>query len=515
MPKKSILKKTFQFGYLTFISRILGIIRDILKIRFLGVSAMSDAFIMAYRIPNFLRKIFAEGALSSSSVPVFVKLQRSKNKKLINNTMSASFLFFEGIVALLCIFAFLFPHIVIKMVAPGFSPEQVSYAIPFVRILFPFIFFVSSSALLAAALQSIHHFFAPAFGPIILNIFFIGSLLICLYFNKDVLFLCKGIILGGSANFLLHLIIYFRYHFNFGSISREAIVHFKTILKKFIPCLLGVGIIEINLLVDSIIASFLPKGSISVLTYSNRFMQIPLGVFAVGFATVLLPYFSRITLYAPKRLKFYLLETMKFSTWVIMPAIFFLIHSAEHLFLLLFRNKATPAQMLEAQVLLTIYASGLIFFSVNKILVNIFYSLKDTKTPTIGTVVATVVNVICNIVGIYFWGSYGIAAATVSSGFTLTLFCLIYLYKKHNILFLSKRYFSFFIKYLLQFIIGMSLFYGMHICASSYLKQIQYSHFFLSDWGYWLFTIPLFLFTMGFMFLTKKIHRIKLYFLDK
>jgi len=514
MEKKAILKKTIQFGSFTFISRILGIIREILQIRFLGISAMSDAFITAFRIPNVLRKVFAEGALSSASIPVLEKLQRKNDQKLINSTMSATFLFFEGIVGLICLFAFLFPSIIVKVIAPGFSAEQISYAIPFVRILFPFIFFISSCALLAAALQSIYHFFAQAFGPIILNIFYVSSLLTCLYFNKDILFLSKGIILGGAANFLFHLILYFTYNFNFGKITRAAIEQFKLILKKFLPCLLGVGIVEINMFADTMIVSFLPIGSTSLLTYATRFIQMPVGMFAVGFATILLPYFSRIVLYAPKRLKFHLLETTKFVTWVVAPTMFFLMFVSEKLFFHLFSGKATVAQIIETKFVLIVYATGLVFFSLNKVLVNIFYSLKDTTTPTIGASIAAVVNFVCNIIGVYFWGSYGIATGTVISGLTLTIFCFVYLNKKHDVIFYGKKYLSFLYRYVFQLATSVILFYISHFFIFKYLQQTPYSDFFTAGLGYWLFTIPLFLLTMVFMFFTKRLYKIKIYFLD-
>ena len=209
LTKRSILKKTAQFGVTTFISRIFGIIREILKVRFLGIGAIADAFIIAEKIPHLLRKIFAEGALSASFVPVFVRKVKTKELENPNGLMTISFLFFEGIVFLLCLFVFFFPHIVLKIIAPGFSSEQIGYAIPFLRILFPLIFFISSSALFAGALNAVNHFFIPAFGPVLLNIFYISSLLICLKFGLSVYYLCVGVLLGGLCMFLMHMITYF------------------------------------------------------------------------------------------------------------------------------------------------------------------------------------------------------------------------------------------------------------------------------------------------------------------
>ena len=515
MSRKNILKKTIEFGYWTLTSRFLGIIREMLQVRFLGVSAISDAFITAFRIPNFLRKIFAEGALSAASVPVIVKIQHKEGNEDVSRLMSASFLFFEGIVALLCIFAVLFPHLVVKAIAPGFSPEQITYAIPFLRILFPLIFFLSSSALLAGALHSVNHFFAPAFGPVVLNIFYIGGLLLCLYHGKDVMFLSKGILVGGFANFILHLIFYLKYNFRFSEITKHAIDNFKIILKKFVPCLLGVSIIEVNLFLDSVIGSFLPQGAITILFYGNRFMNIPLGSFAIAFSTVLLPHFSRVVLYAPKRMNFYLLETAKFVSWVILPAMLFLMYTSKELFDLMLKGRATPEQLTEAKMILIIYSSGLIFFSINKILVNMFYALKDTKTPTIASLIATITNLVCNVIGLLLFGSRGIAGATVISGITLTTLSIYFLHKKYKSCFYGKRYLSFFCKSIMQLTTCALFFLFSHKVTFLLIEQHAKHPFFFSTWGYWLFTIPLFLLTMVLMLYTKNVFRIRLYFLDK
>src|SRR3989304_7745755 len=152
LSKKSILKKTAQVSLLTFLSRMLGIVREFLFVQFLGVGAVSDAFIAAFKLPNFFRHIFAEGALSASFVPAIVKTVREGNREEANGLITISFLFFEGLVLLLYGFILLKTEWVFYLLAPGFSAEQLAYAVPFLRILFSFLFFISSSALLAGAL---------------------------------------------------------------------------------------------------------------------------------------------------------------------------------------------------------------------------------------------------------------------------------------------------------------------------------------------------------------------------
>ena len=152
LSKRSIIRKTMQVGGSTLMSRVLGIIREVLMVRYLGAGAMADAFITAWKIPNSLRKIFAEGALSAAFTPTMVKLIKEDKKDAANGLMSLGFLFFEGIVLALCTIVIITAPTVVWLMAPGFSPEQVARTVPFLRILMPFIFFISISALLAGAL---------------------------------------------------------------------------------------------------------------------------------------------------------------------------------------------------------------------------------------------------------------------------------------------------------------------------------------------------------------------------
>ena len=401
------------------------------------------------------------------------------------------------------------------MIAPGFSPYQVAYAIPFIRILFPLLFFISSGALLGGALQSVHHFFAPAFGPALHNIVYIGTLSICLLYEQSVTFLALGVLLGGVCAFLLHLFFFLKHHFRFGVITTQSIAAFNDVIKKFLPCLFGVGVVEVNMFLDRAIASFLPKGSVTLLYYGNRFMQLPLGIFAVGLSSVLLPHFSRITLYAPKRLYFYLLEVTKFITWVIVPTTLFIMFCAEKIFTHMFAHRVTPAQITEARWILILYSSALVFYCLNKVLVNIFYSMGDTWRPTLASIIATLSNLVFNLIGMYFFGSLGIAAATALSGVILTVVCLYYLRSAHKFRFYSGNYATFILKYTPQLIVASALFYGTHRAICSLLAHTTWHSFFCIHWGYWLFTIPLFLFTLLFLFYTKKYSKISLYFLQK
>lgn len=516
LNKSAILKNTLHVGSLTFASRILGLMRDILLARFFGVGAVADAFFTAIRIPNFFRNIFGEGAMSASFVPAFVKSVKDGNKDVTKGLMTISFLFFEGIVLVLYVAVLLKTNIVIKLIAPGFSPEQVAYAIPFLRILFPFLLFISSSALLSGALQSINHFFAPAAGPVLWNIVYIATLALALAFKLPPTVICYGCVLGGIAQSLFNLYFYLKNHFNFGAITRRSYEAFKNVLVKFFPCLFGVSIIELNLFVGTIVASFLPKGSISLLYYGSRFMNIPLGVFAVALSSILLPHFSRIVLYAPRRLNFYLLEVTKFISWVIIPFTFLFMFVSRQLFAtILLSRSGTPEQITIAGWILVLYVSGLLFFCLNKILLSVFYSLKDTWATTIATMVSAGVNLTGDIIGMKIWGVYGIAGSAAISGVTLTLISFFLLKKRHQFRFYTGNYFNFLGRYLVQLLIAGLIFITSYLTIESQLMGTRLERFFLHGPGYWLLIGALSGVIMLVVFLTRRRFGIKLYFLNK
>jgi putative peptidoglycan lipid II flippase len=516
LNKQAILKHTMRVGFLTFLSRIFGLIRDILIARFFGVGAIADAFFTAIRIPNFFRSIFGEGAMSASFVPAFVKTVKDDNKEVTHGLMSISFLFFEGIVLLLYILVLLKTNWVITCIAPGFSQEQVDYAVPFLRILFPFLLFISSSALLSGALQSVNHFFTPALGPVLWNTVYIFSLALALRFQLSPKVVCYGCLMGGLVQALANLYIYFKYNFNFGTITSNVIPVFKNVLGKFLPCLFGVSIVELNLFIGTIVASFLPKGSISLLYYGSRFMNIPLGVFAVALSSILLPHFSRLVLYAPRRLNFYILEVVKLVSWVIIPFTLLFMFTSRQLFAtILFSKHGSLEHIEQAGWILVLYLSGLLFFCLNKILLSVFYSLKDTKTTTIVTMISALVNLFGDIIGMTIWGAYGIAGSAAVSGVTLTLLCFLFLKRRHQVRFYSGNYFNFLGRYCVQILIAGVLFIVSYFTIMSYLSTSAWYNFFAHRFGYWGIICPLAGLVFALLFLTRDLFGVNLYFLNK
>ncbi|OGB83796.1 murein biosynthesis integral membrane protein MurJ [candidate division TM6 bacterium RIFCSPHIGHO2_12_FULL_32_22] len=518
LKKRSILSKTFQVGFLTFLSRILGLAREVLQARFLGVGALSDAFIIAFKLPNSLRKIFAEGALSAAFVPTFLQVFKTGNKRDSDSLASLTFIFFEGILILLCLLVFIYTESVIRFMASGFSQEQISFAVSYLRILMPFIVFVSSSSLLSGVLQSVNHFFVPAAAPAILNIFFIGALIFCSYYNLSVEFLCYVILFSGCFTFFLHLFVYFYFNFSFAPINKSIFPYFTRLLIKFFPVMLIGSIMEINLAIDTWFSSFLTVGSVSLVTYAFRFMNIPLGVFGVALSTILLPHFSRIADYAPKRLGFYFLESMKLVFWVTIPMTIFMSVFSSQIFIttIAMSGKFPFERLKETCWLLIIFLVGLFFASFIKVLLNIYYAKHDTLTPALISCSVVLVNFILNYLLIGQFKTLGLALGTTVSMIMQMILLSVFLNKKYGLNLYINKFFVFLTKYIFQLSIALCLFSMIYFCIEELINLLPANLVILLTqkillWG-WL--APLIGFTYLFMLKTKKYFGVKMYFLD-
>ncbi len=515
LSKKGIISQALHVGGLTFLSRLLGIFREMLQTNYLGVGILSDAFITAFKIPNFLRKIFAEGALSASFVPHIVGMVKDGRKDDASSLMSAAFVVFEGMVLLLCAIVMIWPEFVIWLFSPGFDATQMAATVPMIRVLFPFIFFISSCALLTGALQSVNHFLVTALGPVLLNIVYIGGLLLCIKYNLPPLYLCFAVLLGGAVKLITRFLVYRYKNFTFGPLTRQSFSDLSIVLKRFSACLLGVGILEIHMIVDLRFASYLPVGSTTLIYYANRFLQMPLSIFAVALSTVLLPHFSRLATGSKNRLSFYLLEVSKLITWISLPVTFYLMFVSRPIFAnLMLYGKGTPEQITIAAQLLLLFAIGFVFFALNRSLINIFYALKNTWTPTWITAIAALINILGNWLGIKFFGITGIVLATVIGGITTTVLFVWMLSAKHQLTIYFGPYFMFLRRYAPQAFCGMTLYIVGHHMTFHLLTKTTHSSFFMDSFGYWAVSIPLLLLMFKFLLVTRRFFGINLYFLS-
>ena len=518
LKKKSILNKTAQVGLMTCVSRVLGLIREVLQARYLGLGPLSDAFIIAFKLPNSLRKIFAEGALSAAFIPIFVRIVQKDDRETANSLMTLTFLFLEGILLLLCIFVFFNPNFVIHIFAPGFSHEHVFFTAKYLKILISFIVFVSSSALLAVALNSVNHFLVPAAASVILNIGFITALVLGIKYSLPVDFLCYSIIFSGFLLFCAHLFTYFYYNFSFAPIKSEVFPYFRKLLAKFAPVSFCKSIVEVNLALDTAFASYLQAGSVSLMTYAYRFMHIPYGVFGVAFSTILLPHFSRIAAYSKNRFGFYLLECVKLIAWVTVPMVIFMSIFSREIFVttIAMSGKFPMDRLGEAQALLIAFLASLSFICLNSILLNIYYSLNDTRTPMIVTLVSTVSNLLFNFVFMHLLGSVGLAIATTCSSIFQTVMLVYFLKQKYSFEIYFKQFFAFCRVFVFQVLCLLAMFLLLYTILFKSIailpEHLQFA--LLNKFYFWFWVGPLIgVFYLG-LYRTRRSFGVKIYFLD-
>jgi putative peptidoglycan lipid II flippase len=518
MNKKTMIKKTISVGGSTLLSRVLGIVREVLQAQYLGVNAMSDAFVAAFQVPNSFRKIFVEGALSASLVPPFVNAIRDDKKKVVDSLVVLALIIFEGFLLVLCALFMWQADFVIRLMCPGFSQAQISQTVPLLRILMPFIFFISSSAVFGSALQAVNKFFIPAITPAFMNVVYVASLVFCIASDLPVTYFCYSIIGAGVVQLIAHIVAYFQLDFSFSHVTKETWNIFKPIFLNVFLCIICVGMTsEISLIVDTMFASYLPEGSISLIKYATRFMGIPLGMFAAAVSTITLPYFSRVSSYAPKRLSLFIVEATKLVFWVTIPVTLIMGFFSEKIFHTIFlSSKFSMSQVLEARTILIAYLVGLFSLSLNKILLNIYYSRNVVWLPALISVCGVGANVLLNIMLVKNYQAMGIALATSISAIVQMILLAVFLYVWFGYKFYMGNLVRFMWRYCLQLVCVLPVAFVIYRGISSVLCALpaKFTHFFLFGMGFWLWVGPLCLAVAAIVYLTRKQFGIKIYFFD-
>jgi len=418
----------------TFSSRILGFVRDMILAGIFGASHTSDAFYVAFRIPNLLRELFAEGSMSAAFVPVFseylVREGKNEARQLARVTASVLVLALSAIVVL----GILFSPQIIAVIAPGFleHPEQFSLTITLTRIMFPFLLFISLAALAMGVLNSTRHFGPPAFSSAVYNMVNIAMILgLSPYLDRPVFAAAIGVALGGIAQFLMQLPALKKEGFSLLPTRVLRPLH-PGVLKMgclILPTLVGLSVTQVNLLVNTFLASFLPLGSVSYLYYGMRLIHFPLGIFAVALSTALLPTLSvqasKGDLPALRRSFSFGLRLVFFITF---PALFGLILFRFPIVQLLFEHGAFDRAATQGTAdAVLFYALGLWAFAGVRIVVPVFYALQDTKTPVKIGMMAMALNLALNLLLMIPLKHRGLALATSLSAafnFSVLLFIL-------------------------------------------------------------------------------------------
>lgn len=398
-----VAKATTVVGSLTLLSRVSGLARDIVIGYLLGAQSTADAFFVAFRIPNLLRRLTAEGALSAGFVPVLSDCLANRGRREAVEASRVIVTFAVLFLVLLTAAGLLFPAPLTRWFAPGFAatPEKFSLTVQLVRIMFPGIFFVSLLALAMGYLNTFRHFMAPALAPVLLNLSIIASAVLLLpWLSRPVLCLAGGVLLGSLAQFLLQLPFLHRHGFSW----RPSLDFRSTALLRFLrlmgPAVIGAAVYQLNVLVSTILASLLEPGSVSYLYYADRLLQFPLGVFAVALGTAALPSFSSLAAHNDvPGLRTTLGYSLRMVNFVSLPAALGLMVVAVPALSLLFQRGAfgTPDVLASARALVFL-AMGLWAVSASRVLVPLFHALQDTRTPVRVAFCAFVLNLFLSLV---------------------------------------------------------------------------------------------------------------------
>ena len=447
-----ILKIASTIGSLTFLSRILGYFRDFLFAKYFGASFISDSFFVAFKLPNLFRRLFAEGAMNSAFVPVLSGIQVKKGgfeaTIFLTKILSITFLALLPLVILIEIFM----PLLINIIAPGFneSPEKFNLTVLLSRITFPFLIFVSLSSLIGGFLSTINKFAAMAFTPVILNLTIIFTLLYFGSFNiigyELTIFCAYAISFAGILQLIwliFHLykngvLLKFKYFYNKKIL--EITEPTKKLFKLFLPAVVGNGIYQLNLLIDMVLASTLPSGSISYLYFSDRINQLPLGVLGISISTALLPLLSKqLKEKKISQSKKTMNECLMLCFLISIPATFGIFLVSDHLLEILFvRGEFSLNDARLTGMSLRALCLGLPAFILIKVLSVIFFSREDTKTPVKVGFIALLANLFFNLLLIDEYKHVGLAFATSISAW-LNVIILYFILRKRGVIELKKN----------------------------------------------------------------------------
>jgi len=464
---------------MTLVSRVLGLVRDVVIANIIGAGVASDVFFFANKIPNFLRRLFAEGAFAQAFVPVLseyhakdeengVSVSQGETRKLIAQVSGT----LGVIISIVTLVGMIASPLFVILFAPGWFADwlnegpkatQFELASSLLKITFPYLWFVSLTALSGAILNTFGRFAVSSFTPVLLNVCIITcAIYLSPLFENPAYALAWGVFIGGFAQFAFQI----PFLIEAGVfVKPQWAWHTKgvaKIRKLIVPALFGVSVTQINLLLDTLIASLLVTGSISWLYYADRLLEFPLGLFGIGIATVILPSLAKLH---TKR------DNVEFSgtiTWGLKivslfgwPALAGLIVLAQPIIMILFmRGEFSQETVLHVSYALFAYLSGLMSFMFIKILAPAYYARQDTKTPVKIGIKAMVANMAFNMMLAPFFGYVGLAIATAMSA-TLNALMLYRGLKKDNVFELSKSTWWFFLRIVLSALVMAFVVYSL------------------------------------------------------
>jgi putative peptidoglycan lipid II flippase len=434
--KRQILKSASIISIITVVSRILGYVRDQRLTLLLGTSGLADSFVLAYRIPNVLRRLVGEGSMTASFIPVFTDYMRNRTREETWEFANRLFWTFCVVLSALAALGVVFSPLFVRFFSM-FGKNQIQMeAIYLNRLMFPYILFIGLAALAMAILNCFHVFGMPAATPILLNISFIvfSVAAVWKHFSSPAVALSVGILLGGIFQFFFQIpqlvkrgmSFHFAVSFNDPGVRRVA--------RLMVPGFIGIGIAQINLLVDTIFANakVMPEGSLVSLYVADRVTELVLGGYAIAVATAILPMMShQASAGDHEGMKKTFLFALRIVSFITIPAAVGLVILREPIVQVLFQHGRFVAEStrLTARALLY-YSMGLPAFAAVKLIVPAFYSTQDTRTPVRVAVITMLANVLLNVVFLFYFfpklknGGPALASALAAYFNVFTLFVI-------------------------------------------------------------------------------------------
>lgn len=425
----SLLRSGSVVSAFTMLSRVLGLVRDMVFAQVIGAGAGADAFFVAFKIPNFMRRLFAEGAFAQAFVPVLSEYRQRGSHDAVKALVDRVAGCLGSVLISVTLLAVVGAPVVAAVFAPGFwlnTPDKYDLTVEMVRVTFPYLLLISLTGFAGAILNSYDRFTIPAFTPVLLNLtLIVSALVVAPLVETPAYALAWGVMVAGVIQLLFQLPFLQRVHLLPAPKVDWKDPGVRQILWLMAPALFGVSVSQINLLLDTVLASFLPTGSVSWLYYSDRLVELPLGVFGVALATVITPSLSR--LHASE-------DPISFSRtldWALrsvlvlaLPATLALFLLAEPILMTLFQYGETSVRdTTMAALSLRAYALGLLAFMLIKVLAPGYFARQDMITPVRIGIYAMAANMVLNLVFVlplYFWfniGHVGLALATALSAY--------------------------------------------------------------------------------------------------
>ena len=436
--KENVSRAAGTVGFFTFLSRILGLIRDMVLARYFGSGMAADAFFVAFRIPNLLRSLFAEGSLTIAFIPVFTEYLSRKTREDAFQLARAVLTLLALVLVVVTLLGVFFSPWIVRIQAFGFGGSGIKYELTVLltRITFPYIFLIGLVALFMGILNSLRHFAAPAAAPIFLNIGIITSTLwVSPHLSQPIIGVAIGVIVGGILQVGLQIPWIFKKGVSLLPCWMPGHPAVKRIGLLMLPAIFGSAIYQFNQFIGTLLASFLAEGSVSYLYYADRLVQFPLGVFAIAISTASLPFLSKQA--AEKALdefKDTLGYALRLVFFITIPSMVGLIILGKLIIQVFFERGAFDSSSTAMTALaLFFYTLGLWAFSGIRVMVSAFFSLQDTKTPVKVAAITMVANLVFSLLFIALMEhgkQHGGLALALSLASALQFGLLLFFFKK-------------------------------------------------------------------------------------